>query len=145
MTTAAEIANRAAPEACTRPQVRALFVAVEGPTGAGKSTLAPRLARRLGATVFSDPFQDNPFLDDLHHTDRPDRDERALRIELTFLALRIPQLRQVQHVVAGGTAVVADWCLVKQPVFASLSCAAARPRSQAISVPWLMAETTLRA
>jgi len=39
----------------------AIFVAVEEPTGAGRTTLTARLAIELGAITVFDPFDANPF------------------------------------------------------------------------------------
>jgi deoxyadenosine/deoxycytidine kinase len=41
--------------------------------------------------------------------------------ELTFLTLRIAQLREIATILAAGRSVVADWALVKQPIFAGLA------------------------
>jgi len=107
----------AVPVTSTR-SATALFVAVEGPTGAGKSTLAGRLATALDAILVSDPFEDNPFLALLLTSIQP-TEALALRVEVTFLALRVAQLRQVGDLLAAGRSVVADWALLKQPIFAA--------------------------
>jgi len=38
-----------------------IFIAVEGPTGAGKTTLAAQLAAALHADTILDPFDANPL------------------------------------------------------------------------------------
>jgi hypothetical protein len=43
----------------------------------------------------------------------------ALRVELTFLALRVAQLRHIDAVLAAGRCVLADWAMLKQPIFAA--------------------------
>lgn len=98
---------------------RPVLVAIEGPTGVGKTTLAARLAAALRATLVLDPFADNPFLPAmLARGSQATRDE-ALRVELTFLALRVAQLRGVADDLAAGHTVVADWALMKQSIFAA--------------------------
>lgn len=103
-----------------------VFIAIEGPTGVGKTTLAGRLAVALGASVALDPFEDNPFLPRLRSTRRPDPDRAlALQVELTFLGLRIAQLRQIVGILDVGRSMVADWALLKQPIFAATTLDAA--------------------
>jgi deoxyguanosine kinase len=109
------------------------FIAIEGPTGVGKTTLATRLAMRLDATAVLDPFEDNPFLPQLLTSAHPSA-ETALRVELTFVALRVAQLRQVATIVAGAGQVVADWALLKQAVFAAATLDAADTGRMAATV-----------
>lgn len=97
----------------------ATFIAVEGPTGVGKTTLATRLASVLDATLTLDPFKENPFLPQLLRGAPGQDGELALRVELTFLALRVAQLRRIEGMLAAGRKVVADWALLKQPIFAA--------------------------
>jgi deoxyguanosine kinase len=97
----------------------ATFIAIEGPTGVGKTTLATRLASVLDVTVMLDPFEENPFLPQLLGGAPGLDGELALRVELTFLALRVAQLRRIEGMLAAGRGVVADWTLLKQPIFAA--------------------------
>ena len=105
--------------------MRGTFVVIEGPTGVGKTTLATRLAAVLDATVVFDPFEANPFLPALLAAGPKAAPELALRVELTFVALRVAQLRQVDAILAAGRGVVADWALLKQPIFAATTLDAA--------------------
>ena len=97
----------------------AFFIAIEGATGVGKTTLAARLATELDAVAVFDPFDDNPFLPGLLAADRRPDPASALRVELTFLALRLAQLRGIGELLVSGQHVVADWALIKQPIFAA--------------------------
>ncbi len=97
-----------------------IFVAIEGPTGAGKTTLTVRLAPLLDAEAMFDPFEVNPFLPRLLTGGQLDI-ELALRVELTFFALRVAQLHQIAGLLAAGRSVVSDWALLKQPIFAATS------------------------
>lgn len=94
------------------------FVAIEGPTGIGKTALATRLAAALDAVAVYDPFDANPFLADLLASGQPS-EALALRVELSFFALRIAQLREIAALLTSGRTVVADWALLKQPIFAA--------------------------
>jgi deoxyguanosine kinase len=98
--------------------VSAIFVAIEGPTGVGKTTLAARLARVLDAEAALEPFEANPFLAPLLTSSQP-TEAAALRAELTFFALRVAQLREIAELLTAGRSVVADWALLKQPIFAA--------------------------
>lgn len=102
-----------------------LFIAIEGPTGVGKSTLAAFLGHRLNGEIVFDPFEANPFLPELYAAKHVATAEVALRVELTFLALRVAQLRHVGQVLDVGGTVIADWHLLKQSVFATTTCTAA--------------------
>lgn len=100
----------------TRP-VRGWYLAVEGPTGAGKTTLTWRLAPLLAAEMFLDPFDANPFLTHCPYSGQLPSRDIALATEMTFLALRVIELRRIGTVLDSGTDVVADWALAKTRVF----------------------------
>jgi deoxyguanosine kinase len=114
--------HEAATVTATPTRQRGLFVAIEGPTGVGKTTLAAFLAHRLNAAVFFDPFEANPFLRELYAPGHVASPELTLRVELTFLALRLAQLRHLSQILAIGGVVITDWHLMKQPIFAATTC-----------------------
>lgn len=105
-----------------------MFITFAGPTGVGKTTLARRLAERLRAQLMLDPFADNPFLPQLYEHAGIPQTPLALQVELTFVALRVAQLRQIGALLAHGTPVVADWSMAQQVVFARTTLPAADAR-----------------
>jgi len=92
-----------------------MYIAFEGPIGAGKTTLARLLAHELGPNVqtFFEGFERNPFLSDFYK----DPSRWALPMQLTFLLERRKQLGQI---VPGARNLVADHTLLKEKVFAPL-------------------------
>ncbi|GAA4690949.1 deoxynucleoside kinase [Phytohabitans rumicis] len=99
---------------------RGLFVAVEGPTGVGKTTLVNRLSQPMDAKPFLDRFEANPFLERLYAARTPqEADAFGLLAELTFVALRVVQLREIHTQLAAGAHVLADWAMVKHAAFAA--------------------------
>jgi deoxyadenosine/deoxycytidine kinase len=51
--------------------VSAIIMAIEGPTGVGKTTLSARLATVLDAEAVLGPFEANPFLAPLLTSSQP--------------------------------------------------------------------------
>jgi len=91
-------------------------IAVEGPIGAGKTSLANLLAKRFhGTRILEDA--DNPFLDDFYK----DKRGAAFRTELFFLLSRYDQQRQLAQRDLFTELVIADYTVPKSKIFAFLT------------------------
>ena len=95
-------------------------VVVEGPIGAGKTTLARRLAARLSADLVLEQPAENPFLSRFYQ----DMPRFALPTQLFFLFQRARMLEPLAQPDMFGRAVVADFLLDKDPLFARLTLSA---------------------
>lgn len=97
-----------------------MYVAIEGPIGVGKTTLANLLANRLGARLCLEEVEENPFLPKFYK----DRARYAFQTQLFFLLSRFRQqsnIHQGDLFAQGG--VVSDYLMVKDRLFAALNLA----------------------
>ncbi len=92
-------------------------IAVEGPIGAGKTSLARRLAERLGAELLIEQPGENPFLARFYQ----DMARYALPAQLNFLFQRVDQLRSLAQRDMFARPTVADFLFDKDPLFARLT------------------------
>ncbi len=93
------------------------YVVVEGPIGAGKTSLARALAEHLGADILLEAPQDNPFLERFYE----DMRRYALPTQLNFLFQRVDQIRGLTQLDMFRRQTVADFLLDKDPLFARLN------------------------
>jgi len=89
------------------------YIAIEGPIGVGKSSLAEQLAARLDATAVLEET-DNPFLADFYSG----RAGAALQAQLFFLLNRHRQLLGLQQADLFSQATVCDYLFDKDKIFA---------------------------
>jgi deoxyadenosine/deoxycytidine kinase len=90
---------------------------VEGPIGAGKTTLTGRLALHLNAREMLEDPGSNPFLPRFYQ--EPAR--YALSAQLFFLLQRVQQVRDLNQRDLLSRVTVADFMLDKDPLFAQLN------------------------
>lgn len=97
-------------------ELRYPYIAVEGPIGVGKSTLARLLSRKLSATLLMEDIQ-NPFLLDFY----TGKKGSAFQCQLFFLLTRYQQQQQLVQRSLFDSKVVADYIPRKDKVFAHLN------------------------
>ena len=93
------------------------YIVVEGPIGAGKTSLARQLAHHIDGKELLERPEENPFLARFYE----DMARYALPAQLTFLFQRVDQLRDVGQFDLFHRATVADFLLDKDPLFARLN------------------------
>jgi deoxyguanosine kinase len=96
---------------------RCRYIVVEGPIGAGKTTLAREIAQKLHAETLFERPDENPFLARFYD----DMARFALPTQLTFLFQRADQLRGLAQLDLFRRPTVADFLLDKDPLFARLN------------------------
>jgi deoxyadenosine/deoxycytidine kinase len=96
---------------------RARYIAVEGPIGAGKSTLASMLAERMGGRLLAEPVEENPFLASFYQ----DPKKHAFQTQLFFLLSRFQQQQQLFQQDLFSQVTVADYLFAKDRIFAAFS------------------------
>lgn len=92
-------------------------IAVEGPIGVGKSTLARRIADHLGAELLLEQPQENPFLGRFYE----DMPGYAFQTQLAFLFQRVKQMQAVAQPGMFSQALVSDFLFRKDAIFARLN------------------------
>jgi deoxyguanosine kinase len=92
------------------------YLVVEGPIGAGKTSLARRLAARLAAQTLLEQPDENPFLARFYR----DMARYALPAQLFFLFQRARLLEPLAQPDLFARPVVGDFLLDKDPLFARL-------------------------
>jgi deoxyguanosine kinase len=93
------------------------YVAIEGPIGVGKTTLAARLAESLKYPVLLEPVTENPFLDRFYEEGR----SHALPTQLFFLLHRARQVSDLPQNDLLGPTLIADFLIEKDRLFAELT------------------------
>jgi deoxyadenosine/deoxycytidine kinase len=96
------------------------YIAIEGPIGSGKTSLARRLAARLGADLLLEQPGENPFLARFYQ----DMARYALPTQLFFLFQRARQLEPLAQRDLFSRPTVADFLIDKDPLFARITLSA---------------------
>ena len=92
-------------------------IVVEGPIGVGKSSLARRLGKYLGADLLLEQPEENPFLSRFYE----DMPGYAFQTQLFFLFQRLKQMQSASQPGMFASAVVGDFLFAKDSLFARLT------------------------
>lgn len=92
------------------------YISIEGPIGAGKTTLVKRLAYELKGTAILEAEKENPFLADFYN----DKTKNAFKTQLFFLLSRYQQ-QQEQRNKNLPYPIVCDYTFNKDQIFARIN------------------------
>ena len=93
------------------------YIAVEGPIGVGKTTLAGRLAKSFDADLVLEEPQDNPFLERFYRDPR----RYSLPTQLYFIFQRARQYQAMRQADMFEPVRVTDFLLEKDRLFAQIN------------------------
>lgn len=95
------------------------YIAIEGVIGAGKSSLASKLAEKLNANCVMEEFESNPFLEKFYD----DRKRFAFQTQMFFLINRYKQQQNLNQQNLFSNYIVSDYIFDKDKIFAYLNLA----------------------
>lgn len=93
------------------------YIVVEGPIGAGKTTLARKLSEACGSSLMLEDPDSNPFLARFYEN----AERYALPTQLFFLFQRIDQVRALNQSDLFQRLTVSDFMMDKDPLFARMT------------------------
>ena len=93
------------------------YIAVEGPIGVGKTTLARRIADTFDHDLLLEEAEMNPFLERFYQN----RQQTALATQLFFLFQRVQKITELKQRDMFDQTRVADFVLEKDPLFARVN------------------------
>jgi len=93
------------------------YIAIEGPIGVGKSSLAKILAQKYASRLVKEEVEGNPFLERFYENPR----KYAFQTQLFFLLSRYRQQRELAQGDLFEAGVVCDYILAKDKIFALIN------------------------
>lgn len=93
------------------------YIAVDGPIGSGKTTLARMLAEDLGAGLCLEQSEKNPFLAEFYS----DMRRNAFKTQLYFLFSRHQQQLELKQRDLFSPLVISDYAFAKDSIFARMN------------------------
>ncbi|MFD1362620.1 deoxynucleoside kinase [Lentibacillus salinarum] len=91
------------------------FIAIEGPIGIGKTSLAEKLSAHFGCHLLKEIVEENPFLGKFYDN----IEEWSFQTEMFFLCNRYKQLEDIeQYYLNQNKGVIADYHIFKNMIFA---------------------------
>lgn len=93
------------------------YIAVEGVIGAGKTSVAELLAKKLNARLVLERFDENPFLEKFYS----DPQKYAFRTQLFFLLERYNHLQELSQKDLFTDYIVSDYIFEKDKIFAYMN------------------------
>lgn len=99
-------------------KLQPLFIAVEGPIGVGKTSLACAISQHFRIHLLEEIAEANPFLGKFYEN----VEDWSFQTEMFFLCNRFKQLEEIdEHFLRKDQAVVADYHIFKNRIFAGLT------------------------
>jgi deoxyadenosine/deoxycytidine kinase len=93
------------------------YIAIEGVIGAGKTSLASMLSKKLKAKLILEKFETNPFLENFHK----DPERYAFQTQLFFLLNRFQQQQELMQYDLFNNYIISDYIFEKDKIFAYLN------------------------
>ncbi len=93
------------------------YIAIEGPIGVGKTSLATLLAKELKARLILEKPEENPFLPQFYR----DRKSYAFQTQVFFLLSRFQQQKEIAQLDLFNQVTLTDYLFAKDRIFASLN------------------------
>ena len=93
------------------------YIAIEGVIGAGKTSLANKLAERTKANLILEEFETNPFLANFYD----DRKRYAFQTQMFFLVNRFKQQQELNQDDLFSEFIVSDYIFDKDNIFAYMN------------------------
>lgn len=95
-----------------------MFISVEGPIGAGKTSLTQFISQRYNMVMVKEIVDENPFLSKFYGN----IEEYAFQTEMFFLCNRLKQLEDIQRkYVNNNVSIVSDYHIFKNKLFANMN------------------------
>ena len=93
------------------------YIAIEGPIGVGKTTLAKKIAASFNYATLLEDAEENPFLDKFYRNP----EQAALATQLFFLFQRAQKIQDLRQADFFQAVRVADFLIEKDPLFARIN------------------------
>lgn len=93
------------------------YIAIEGPIGVGKTSLAKLLAKEFDAQTILESFEENPFLSEFY----ADRKRMAFQTQLFFLLSRFRQQQELFQQDLFKKTTIIDYIFARDRIFAYLN------------------------